>query len=565
MLADVVRDRRRRPGPRTSCWCSSATASPRPATSRTRSARSATSPARSPACSPRCTRRRSASSPRGGCRRSPTLGERWPGARDREEVARGRGRGAGRGARGRPVRAAVPARRDGGARSAGVAGARPCDAPELAARRGGERESRRRAARRDGAVALPVAAPGRRRPAAALVLGVNPRGALDDDHRRFFRADRAPDRRGARERRGPTRPSSARADALAELDRAKTEFFANVSHEFRTPLMLMLGPLADALARPGAGRAQHERIAIANRGALRMLRLVNALLDFSRVEAGRATARFAPRRPRRASCASPPPCSAPPRSARASSCASTSPTATTRSTPTRTCSRRSCSTCSPTRYKFTFEGAIDVRVRMGERARRSRSPTPASASPPTSSRALFERFHRVEGARGRSTRGQRHRARARARARRAPRRRGLGRRASVGAGQHVPGRAAAPPGRDGGRPPRRHALAEAQRATFARGGACAGTARRAIAVRAGRRAGGRAADRRRQRRPARVPRAAARHALRGAHRGRRRGRARAAARAPGRPRARRRDDAPDGRLRAARARCARTRAPGGCR
>ncbi len=83
---------------------------------------------------------------------------------------------------------------------------------------------------------------------------------------------------------------------LNQLDAAKTAFFSNVSHEFRTPLTLMLGPLADALAdttRALQG-AQRERVQLANDNALRLLKLVNALLDFSRLEAGRLRASFAP-------------------------------------------------------------------------------------------------------------------------------------------------------------------------------------------------------------------------------------------------------------------------------
>src|SRR5262249_47430829 len=78
-----------------------------------------------------------------------------------------------------------------------------------------------------------------------------------------------------------------RIDALAELDRAKTLFFSNVSHEFRTPLTLMLGPLEETLAGDGLAIEQRERLEVAQRNSLRLLKLVNTLLDFSRMEAGR--------------------------------------------------------------------------------------------------------------------------------------------------------------------------------------------------------------------------------------------------------------------------------------
>ncbi|SEL08673.1 Signal transduction histidine kinase [Roseateles sp. YR242] len=85
-----------------------------------------------------------------------------------------------------------------------------------------------------------------------------------------------------------------RAEALAELDRAKTAFFSNVSHEFRTPLTLMLGPLEELLTAPGFTEHQRDRLALVLRNTSRLQRLVNALLDFSRLEAGRAQARFEP-------------------------------------------------------------------------------------------------------------------------------------------------------------------------------------------------------------------------------------------------------------------------------
>ncbi len=92
----------------------------------------------------------------------------------------------------------------------------------------------------------------------------------------------------------PTSRSAAAREALAEIDRAKTAFFSNVSHEFRTPLTLMLGPLEDALRH--AAELPDDRLAelkVAHRNALRLLQLVNTLLDFSRVEAGRVQVNLA--------------------------------------------------------------------------------------------------------------------------------------------------------------------------------------------------------------------------------------------------------------------------------
>jgi signal transduction histidine kinase len=81
---------------------------------------------------------------------------------------------------------------------------------------------------------------------------------------------------------------------LGELDAAKTAFFSNVSHEFRTPLTLMLGPLEDLLAAAPEKDQRRSLLVLAHDNALRLLKLVNALLDFARLEAGRLRASFAP-------------------------------------------------------------------------------------------------------------------------------------------------------------------------------------------------------------------------------------------------------------------------------
>ncbi|WP_138502133.1 ATP-binding protein [Nostoc sp. PA-18-2419] len=87
-----------------------------------------------------------------------------------------------------------------------------------------------------------------------------------------------------------------RAEALAQLDRAKTLFFSNVSHEFRTPLTLILAPVQDALSDSvnPLTSSQRERLELAHRYSLRLLKLVNILLDFSRIEADRLKANYEP-------------------------------------------------------------------------------------------------------------------------------------------------------------------------------------------------------------------------------------------------------------------------------
>ncbi|NJK46908.1 PAS domain-containing protein [Candidatus Gracilibacteria bacterium] len=86
-----------------------------------------------------------------------------------------------------------------------------------------------------------------------------------------------------------------RAEALAELDRAKTTFFSNVSHEFRTPLALMIGPLEEMLDNNlESVNVEREQLALVHRNGLRLQKLVNTLLDFSRIEAGRIQAVYEP-------------------------------------------------------------------------------------------------------------------------------------------------------------------------------------------------------------------------------------------------------------------------------
>ncbi|HUJ25582.1 MAG TPA: ATP-binding protein [Myxococcales bacterium] len=144
-----------------------------------------------------------------------------------------------------------------------------------------------------GALKLPVARQGESGLAAVLVAGLSPRLAFDDAYRGFLELTAGQIGTALATARA-FEEARRRAEALAEIDRAKTAFFSNVSHEFRTPLTLMLGPLDDLIRGSGLGEAEREQLALVHRNALRLLKLVNALLDFSRIEAGRVKASYEP-------------------------------------------------------------------------------------------------------------------------------------------------------------------------------------------------------------------------------------------------------------------------------
>ena len=254
------------------------------------------------------------------------------------------------------------------------------------------------------AVMLPLAGAGQQA-VGVLVLGVSAARRLDADYRRFMElvaiqaATAIQHARAAEDER-------LRAEMLAELDRAKTQFFSNVSHEFRTPLTLMLGPMEDALgdsAQPLPPQ-QRVRMELMHRNGLRLQKLVNTLLEFSRVQAGRAQAQFAP----------------------VDLAALTTDLASSFRSAVESAGMRLLVDCAPlpspvyvdpvlwekivlnllsNAFKFTFDGHIAISVKAaGSHACLTVSDTgigiPADQLP-----HLFERFHRVEGARSRTHEG----------------------------------------------------------------------------------------------------------------------------------------------------------------
>ncbi len=127
--------------------------------------------------------------------------------------------------------------------------------------------------------------------AGAVVVGTCPRCPLDELYRGFCQllADQLSTAMASASSHEQQRQ---RADALAELDHAKKAFLTNVSHEFRTPLTLLLGPIDDALSEAAVDALLAHRLHTARQNGVRLLRLVESLLDFSRIEAGRATAQL---------------------------------------------------------------------------------------------------------------------------------------------------------------------------------------------------------------------------------------------------------------------------------
>ena len=145
------------------------------------------------------------------------------------------------------------------------------------------------------ALALPLISQGGERPVGVLIAGVNPTRKLDTEYQTFYElvavqvATAIQNARIAEEER-------RRIEALAEINRAKTAFFSNVSHELRTPLTLILGPVEELLGegQSSLSEAVKSQLEMVGRNGSRLLRLVNTLLDFSRIEAGRMEAVYEP-------------------------------------------------------------------------------------------------------------------------------------------------------------------------------------------------------------------------------------------------------------------------------
>ena len=126
-------------------------------------------------------------------------------------------------------------------------------------------------------------------PPGIFVAALNPFRPLDDSYRELRRAARRASSRRDSPTRTPTRRNAAASKRSRRSIARRRRSFSNVSHEFRTPLTLMLGPVEDAspITSSRCAVATANALELVHRNALRLLKLVNTLLDFSRIEAGR--------------------------------------------------------------------------------------------------------------------------------------------------------------------------------------------------------------------------------------------------------------------------------------
>ena len=257
------------------------------------------------------------------------------------------------------------------------------------------------------AVISPIARRGQDTPAGFLIAAANPYRTLDDAYRGFINLIAGQIGSGLAHA-DAYEEARRRVDALAEIDRAKTAFFSNVSHEFRTPLTLMLGPLEDILVKTADEPFGEYRsmVQVAHRNGMRLLKLVNTLLDFSRLEAGRMQAHFEPVD----------------LAAYTADLASSFQSAVDMAGLRLNIDRGKLDrpvyvdrdmwekivlNLLSNAFKFTFEGAINIEVSLSpdSRAAQVTIRDTGTGIPQHELPTLFERFRRVEGARGRSIEG----------------------------------------------------------------------------------------------------------------------------------------------------------------
>jgi PAS domain S-box-containing protein len=132
------------------------------------------------------------------------------------------------------------------------------------------------------AVVLPVASSSEAGRSGFVIAGLNPFQRYDERYARFL--ELVAGQIAAAVKTAEAHEEQRRhAEALAEIDRAKTAFFSNVSHELRTPLTLMLSPLEEVLAKE-LDSDSRSLLGIAHRSGVRLLSFVNTLLDSSRID-----------------------------------------------------------------------------------------------------------------------------------------------------------------------------------------------------------------------------------------------------------------------------------------